>query len=73
MKKKPYNDINLLDYEIFEDFIVQASFTMFSRPPKNLNGHSISYMIEETFYNLRLYAGENKIDSRVFEDEVNSG
>ncbi len=42
---------------------------MFSRPPKNLSGHSISYMVEETFYRFRLYAAENKIDSRLFEDE----
>lgn len=72
MKKKSYNDINLLDYEIFQDFIVQAAFTMFSRPPKNFNGKSIAYMLEEVFYNLRLYAAENKIDARVFEDEVSS-
>lgn len=34
IKRKGYNDTNLLDFEIFEDFIVQASFTMFTRPPK---------------------------------------
>lgn len=56
-KKKPYYDTSLLDFEAFEDFIVQASLTMFSRAPKNLSGHSISEMVEETFYQFKMLAG----------------
>jgi hypothetical protein len=30
---------------------------MFSRPPKNLSGHTISSMVEETFYQFKMLAG----------------
>lgn len=56
LKKKTYNDNNLLDFEIFEDFIVQASFTMFTRPPKDLSCYTITGMVEETFYQFKMLA-----------------
>lgn len=34
-----------LDYEGFESFIIQSSFSMFTRAPKDLRGHPISEMI----------------------------
>jgi hypothetical protein len=34
--KKDYKDSSLLDYEVFENFIVQVAIIMFSRPPKDL-------------------------------------
>ena len=57
MKKKSYHDTSLLDFEAFEDMIIQASLTMFTRPPKNLTGHTISQMVEETFYQFKMLAG----------------
>ena len=57
IKKKSYHDTSLLDFEAFEDLIIQASLTMFTRPPKNLTGHTISQMVEETFYQFKMLAG----------------
>ncbi len=42
IKKKSYHDTSLLDFEAFEDMIIQTSLTMFTRSPKNLTGHTIS-------------------------------
>ena len=35
-------DATSLDYEGFEEFILQASFAMFTRPPIDLRGHPIA-------------------------------
>lgn len=45
LKKKTYGDNSLLDFVAFQDFIIQASLTMFTRPPKDLSGQSISKMV----------------------------
>lgn len=42
---KKMDDPTSLDYEGFEQFIVQASYTMFTRPPNDMRGHPISEMI----------------------------
>lgn len=39
---KDFDDATALDYEGFENFMIQASICMFSRPPKDLRGHPIS-------------------------------
>ena len=39
---KKFDDPSCLDFEGFEQFIVQASYAMFTRPPKNLSGHPVS-------------------------------
>ena len=57
IKKKSYYDTSLLDFEAFEDIIIQTSLTMFTRPPKNLIGQTISHMVEETFYQFKMLAG----------------
>ena len=41
---------------------------MFTRPPKDLRGHPVSEMVNETFERFRLYAGDNKMDPRIFEE-----
>jgi hypothetical protein len=41
---------------------------MFTRPPKDLRGHPISEMVDETFSRFRLYASENKMDPLIFEE-----
>lgn len=40
--KKDFQDMTCLDYEGFEQFILQGSFAMFTRPPKNYSGRPIS-------------------------------
>mgnify|MGYP003692226697 CR=1 FL=1 len=40
---------------------------MFTRPPKDLRGHPISEMVDETFSRFRLYAAENRMDPQIFE------
>lgn len=42
---KKFDDMTALDYEGFESFIIQSSFSMFTRAPKDLRGHPISEMI----------------------------
>jgi hypothetical protein len=39
-------DYQILDFEGFVEFIKQASFLMFTRPPKNLRGFPLSSMLE---------------------------
>lgn len=43
---KRFDDMSCLDYEGFEQFIIQASFSMFTRPPKDLSGHPVSEMLD---------------------------
>eukprot|EP00919_Chromeraceae_sp_WS-2016_P028599 GHVR01067663.1.p1 GENE.GHVR01067663.1~~GHVR01067663.1.p1 ORF type:complete len:130 (-),score=12.02 GHVR01067663.1:782-1171(-) len=66
--KNELKDSSLLDFDAFEEFIIQVSMVMFSRPPKDLRGYPISKMVEEVFFRFKLYASENKIDERLFED-----
>jgi hypothetical protein len=33
-------------------------------------GYTIAGMVEETFYQFKMLAGENKIDIRLFDDEL---
>lgn len=54
---KQMDDPTSLDYEAFEQFIIQASFIMFTRPPKDMRGHPISEMVEETISRFKMYAG----------------
>ena len=63
------DDPTSLDYEGFEQFIVQASFTMFTRPPNDMRGYPISEMIEETMSRFRIYASENRLNEKLFEEE----
>lgn len=39
---KDFDDLGQLDFEGFEKFIIQVSYGMFTRPPKDLSGHPIS-------------------------------
>lgn len=41
---------------------------MFTRPPKDLRGRPVSEMIEETISRFKLYASDNKINEKLFED-----
>jgi hypothetical protein len=43
--KKDYRDSSILDYEVFENFIIQVALAMFSRPPKDMRSHPISDMV----------------------------
>lgn len=45
--KKEYRDSSILDYEVFENFLIQAALAMFSRPPKDMRSHPISDMMLE--------------------------
>ena len=65
---KKFDDMSCLDFEGFEKFIIQASYAMFTRPPKNLSGHPISEMVDELISRFKLYAGENRINQKVFDD-----
>ena len=40
--EKKFEDMGCLDFEGFEQFVVQASYSMFTRAPKNLSGHPVS-------------------------------
>jgi hypothetical protein len=60
------DDPENMDFDTFKEFIVQLSFTMYSRPPKDLRGHPIAEMLEELFSNLQLYAAENRISAQLF-------
>lgn len=44
--KKEYKDSSLLDFEVFENFIVSASLAMFSRPPQDMRSGPISDMLQ---------------------------
>ena len=50
------SDFQILEPDGFIEFIKQVSFLMFTRPPKDLRGHPLAMMLEETFSNLRLFA-----------------
>ena len=67
--KKEYKDSSLLDYEVFENFLVQAALIMFSRPPKDMRSHPLPDMLMEILKTLRERAPENKIDERLFDEE----
>lgn len=60
--KKSFQDPTGLDYEGFEEFILQVSFAMFTRPPKDLRGRPVSEMVEETFAHLKLHSHKNHIN-----------
>ena len=34
-----------LDYEVFENFLIQAALIMFSRPPKDMRSHPLPDML----------------------------
>lgn len=51
--KKEFDDATILDYEGFEQFIIQASYVMFTRPPLDLRGHPIAQMVRETLSRLK--------------------
>jgi hypothetical protein len=40
------DDPELLDFEAFKSMMVQISFTMFTRPPKDLRGRPVGDMLE---------------------------
>jgi hypothetical protein len=41
LDKKP-DDPSALDFQAFEQLIVQVSLLMFSRPPRDLRGHPVN-------------------------------
>ena len=45
--KKDFRDSSILDYEVFENLLIQAALAMFSRPPKDMRSHPISDMMQE--------------------------
>jgi hypothetical protein len=47
---------------------IQMSFTMFTRPPKDLRGRPVAEMLEELFSMFKLYASENRINAQLFEE-----
>lgn len=51
--KKEYKDSSLLDFEVFENFLIQAALIMFSRPPKDMRTHPISDMLQEIINKLK--------------------
>ena len=55
--EKKFDDPGCLDFEGFENFIIQGSYVMFTRSPKDLSGHPVSEMIEELISRFKLYAG----------------
>jgi len=57
----------LLDYEVFEEFIIQASLVMFSRPPKDMRSKPIAHMIQETIDKFKQLASINKVE-KIFDD-----
>lgn len=61
------SDYQLLDVDGFVQFFKQASFLMFTRPPKDLRGQPLTMMLEQTLSNLKLFAVENKISEQIFE------
>lgn len=44
--KKEFQDMTCLDYEGFEQFILQCSFAMFTRPPKDYRGRPMAEMVQ---------------------------
>jgi hypothetical protein len=44
--KKEYRDSSLLDYQAFENFLIQAALTMFSRPPKDMRSRPLTDMVQ---------------------------
>ena len=61
------DDPELLDFEGFKEMVIQMSFTMFTRPPKDLRGRPVAEMMEEFFSMVKLYATDNKFNVQLFE------
>jgi hypothetical protein len=52
---------------VFENFMVQAAYIMFSRPPKDMRTKPISDMLQEVVSKLRQHAHKSKIDDKLFD------
>ena len=65
--KTNIDDPALLDFEGFKEMIIQLSFTMFTRPPKDFRGRPVAEMLEELFSMFKLYAHENRVKAQLFE------
>lgn len=59
--KKQYSDSSLLDYEAFENFLIQVALIMFSRPPKDMRSHPLTDMLGEIVAKLKEKAKINNI------------
>jgi hypothetical protein len=69
--KKDYRDSSLLDYQVFENFIIQAALAIYSRPPMDMRARPISEMVQQIVNRFREHAQENRIDESVFEENDN--
>lgn len=48
--------------------MIQISFTMYTRPPKDLRGRPVAEMLQELFSTFKLYASENRVNPQLFEE-----